>query len=53
VERLVREHGVAAIPGSGFGLDACHLRIAYGALDADSVEEGMNRLVRGLQSILG
>lgn len=52
VTRLVREHGVAAIPGSGFGLASCHLRIAYGALDRGSVEEGMDRLVRGLESIL-
>lgn len=53
VERLVRDHGVAAIPGSGFGLtDRCYLRIAYGALEAHTVEEGMDRLVRGLGEIL-
>tara|TARA_B100000809_G_scaffold99440_2_gene98025 strand:- start:1687 stop:2898 length:1212 start_codon:yes stop_codon:yes gene_type:complete len=53
VEQLVREHQVAVIPGSGFGLnDACYLRIAYGALEADTVEDGMDRLVRGLQTIL-
>jgi aspartate/methionine/tyrosine aminotransferase len=52
VERLVREHGVAAIPGSGFGLDGCYLRIAYGALHGDTVAEGMERLVTGLQTIL-
>ena len=53
VERLVREHGVAVIPGSGFGLtDSCCLRIAYGALEPHTVEEGMDRLVRGLDLIL-
>ena len=52
VERLVREHGVAAIPGSGFGLDGCYLRIAYGALHGDTVAAGMERLVNGLQTIL-
>lgn len=53
VERLVREHGVAVIPGSGFGLTGvCHLRIAYGALEADTVKAGMDRLVQGLQAIL-
>lgn len=53
VERLVREHGVAVIPGSGFGLtDVCHLRVAYGALEADTVKAGMDRLVQGLHAIL-
>jgi aspartate/methionine/tyrosine aminotransferase len=53
VERLIREHKVAVIPGSGFGLrDVCHIRIAYGALEANSVEEGMARLVQGLGTIL-
>ena len=53
VERLVRDHKVAVIPGSGFGLtDVCHLRIAYGALEAHTVEEGMDRLVVGLHEVL-
>jgi len=51
VERLVREHGVAAVPGTAFGLDGCTLRVSYGALDAGSVAEGMARLVRGLRAI--
>ena len=54
VERLVREHGVAAIPGTAFGQDeGCHLRVAYAALKADTVAEGIGRLVRGLQRVLG
>ncbi len=54
VERLVREHGVAVIPGTTFGLDqGCYLRVAYGALDADTIAEGMGRLVQGLKSIAG
>jgi len=54
VERLVAEHGVAAIPGTAFGLsDGCHLRVSYGALDRESVEEGIARLVRGLRAIVG
>ncbi len=53
VERLVREHGVAAIPGTTFGIDrGCTLRIAYGALEAQTVAEGMGRLVRGLKAIV-
>ncbi len=54
VERLVREYGVAVIPGDTFGIDdGCYLRVAYGALDADTIAEGMGRFVRGLKSIVG
>jgi aspartate/methionine/tyrosine aminotransferase len=53
VERLVREHRVAVIPGTAFGLeDPCHLRIAYGALEPDTVAQGMDRLVSGLRQLL-
>ena len=49
-ERLVREHRVAVIPGTAFGAaDAPYLRVSYGALDADTVVEGIDRLVRGLR----
>jgi aspartate/methionine/tyrosine aminotransferase len=52
--RLVTEHRVAVVPGSAFGLaDGCHLRVSYGALDADTVHEGMTRLVDGLAAIAG
>ena len=53
VERLVREHRVAAVPGTAFGLSGCALRVSYGALDAGTVAEGMDRLVRGLRAIAG
>ncbi|MFM1770244.1 MAG: hypothetical protein RJA22_2773 [Verrucomicrobiota bacterium] len=54
VERLVREHGVAVIPGTAFGLEeGCHLRVSYGALRREAVAEGMGRLVRGLRRIVG
>jgi aspartate/methionine/tyrosine aminotransferase len=52
-ERLIREHRVAAIPGSAFGLtQGCYLRISYGALDKDSVAAGVSRLVQGLRAIV-
>ena len=52
-ERLVREHGVAVIPGSTFGLeDGCYLRVSYGALDGETVTEGIGRLVRGLRALV-
>ncbi len=52
-ERLIREHGVAVIPGVAFGLEqGCYLRVAYGALDETTAAEGVRRLVKGLQAIL-
>ncbi len=52
-ERLIREHRVAAIPGTAFGLaDGCHLRVSYGALDAETVAEGVGRLTAGLKAIV-
>ncbi len=51
-ERLIREHGVAVIPGNAFGLESgCHLRVAYGALQEDTAAEGLGRLVRGLRAL--
>ena len=59
VERLIREFGVAVIPGTAFGMNdgtepepVCYLRVAYGALQKETVAEGVGRLVRGLKTIL-
>ena len=53
VERLVKEHGVAAIPGNAFGMEnGCYLRVAYGALQKETVAEGVGRLARGIKAIL-
>ena len=52
VERLVRDFGVAVIPGMTFGLsDGCYLRVSYGALTEETATEGIRRLVRGLRSL--
>jgi aspartate/methionine/tyrosine aminotransferase len=52
-ERLVREHRVAVVPGTAFGVgDGCYFRVAYGALQRETVEEGIGRLVNGLRAIL-
>jgi aspartate/methionine/tyrosine aminotransferase len=54
VERLVREHGVAAIPGTAFGVErGCSLRVAFGALERSTAEEGIGRLVKGLKALAG
>jgi aspartate/methionine/tyrosine aminotransferase len=53
IERLVREHGVAAIPGTAFGMsEGCYVRVAYGALEKATVAEGVGRLVGGIKAIL-
>jgi aspartate/methionine/tyrosine aminotransferase len=52
VERLIRQHRVAAIPGSAFADAApCSIRISYGALEPDAIAEGMARLVGGLRAL--
>ncbi len=64
-ERLIREHGVAVIPGTAFGMDpnglpgnddglsaACYLRVSYGALQKQTAASGIARLVKGLRTIL-
>jgi aspartate/methionine/tyrosine aminotransferase len=52
-ERLIRAHRVAVVPGSAFGVtDGCCFRVAYGALEKDTVAEGIGRLVSGLRTIL-
>jgi aspartate/methionine/tyrosine aminotransferase len=53
-ERLVREHRVAVIPGTAFGMTGgCYFRVAFGALQKATVAEGVGRLVTGLRAILG
>lgn len=52
-QRLIREHQVAVIPGTTFGMNnGCYLRVAYGALQQQTAAEGIERLVQGLKSIL-
>ena len=52
VERLIREHKVATIPGSAFADSApCSIRISYGALEPHVVAEGLGRLVGGLRAL--
>ena len=50
VRRLIA--GVAVIPGHTFGMDeGCYLRVSFGALDRDTADEGVRRLVRGLRAL--
>jgi len=50
-ETLVREFGVATVPGSGFGKEGVgHLRISFSASMIE-IEEGMNRFRKALQQV--
>jgi aspartate/methionine/tyrosine aminotransferase len=52
-ERLVREHKVAVIPGTSFGMtDGCYFRVAFGALQKATVAEGIGRLTAGLRALV-
>jgi aspartate/methionine/tyrosine aminotransferase len=52
-EQLIRDHRIAVIPGPAFGMtDGCYFRVAYGALQKDTVAEGIGRLMTGLRAIL-
>ena len=54
VKRLIQEYKVAVIPGTTFGMEqGCYLRVAYGALQKDTVTAGIDRLVQGLKAIVG
>jgi len=50
---MAEQHRVATIPGFAFGLSDAqagnYQRLSYGALDAASVEDGVNRLVRAVR----
>ena len=52
VERLIREFGVALIPGSAFGAGPrVHLRLAYASLTAKSLRTAATRLRDGLRAV--
>ncbi|MFO7630718.1 MAG: aminotransferase class I/II-fold pyridoxal phosphate-dependent enzyme [Prochlorococcaceae cyanobacterium] len=53
MRRLVREHGVAVVSGSSFGLAGCRLRLSYGMLAAGELDEALRRLQTGLAVLSG
>jgi len=47
---LIEKHGVATIPGSAFGIQSgCYLRLSYGALSNTDIDEGLDRIIKGLR----
>jgi aspartate/methionine/tyrosine aminotransferase len=54
VKRLIQEYKIAVIPGTTFGIEnGCYLRVAYGALQQETARQGIERLVKGVKSIIG
>jgi aspartate/methionine/tyrosine aminotransferase len=54
VQQLIRNHKVAAIPGSAFGLhEGCYLRLAYGSLAPENATVALDRFVDGIRAITG
>ncbi|HJO94705.1 MAG TPA: pyridoxal phosphate-dependent aminotransferase [Victivallales bacterium] len=52
-EKLIKNHKVAVIPGLTFGLDdGCYIRIGFAALHKDSFEEGLGRLLNGIDKLV-
>ena len=51
MEQLIRQHRVALVSGSSFGLSGCCLRLSYGMLGAAELSEALERLVAGLWSL--
>jgi aspartate/methionine/tyrosine aminotransferase len=54
VKKLIEEHKIAVLPGTTFGIhQGCCLRVAYGVLKPETAAPAIERLVTGLQVILG
>ena len=51
MEQLIRQHRVALVSGSSFGLSGCCLRLSYGMLGSAELSEALERLVDGLWSL--
>jgi aspartate/methionine/tyrosine aminotransferase len=51
MERLIRDHRVALVSGSSFGLQGCCLRLSYGMLNTADLHEALRRLVGGLHAL--
>lgn len=50
--QLIKQHDVAVVPGESFGsTNGRYLRLSYGNVRKEDVEEGMNRFSRGLRAI--
>ena len=52
VKKLIFEDNVVVVPGDTFGVnDGCYIRLAYGALEKETVSEGIGRFVDGINRL--
>ena len=51
-KELISKYKVAVVPGATFGMNkGCYLRLAFGALNKQTVTEGINRFVSGITNL--
>ena len=51
-KELISKYKVAVVPGATFGMNkGCYLRLAFGALNKQTVTEGINRFVTGITNL--
>ena len=52
-QQLIQKFHVATIPGSAFEAEGgSYLRISYGALTSETVTQGMDQLITGLETLV-
>ena len=52
-KQLIEKYKVATIPGSAFGIESgCYLRLSYGALLDNEINEGLDRIIQGLGELM-
>ncbi len=52
-KQLIEKYKVATIPGTAFGIESgCYLRLSYGALLENEINEGLDRLIQGLTELV-
>ncbi|MFK8067558.1 MAG: pyridoxal phosphate-dependent aminotransferase [Gammaproteobacteria bacterium] len=52
VKKLIEKYKVAVLPGDAFGMkQGCYLRVSFGALQSETVIDGIRRLTKGLTEI--
>lgn len=51
-KQLIEEYGVIVLPGSMFDVSFCSFRLSYGNLSEKKVNEGITRLINGIQTLL-
>jgi aspartate/methionine/tyrosine aminotransferase len=52
-KELISKYKIAVVPGFTFGMNnGCYLRLAFGALNKQTVSEGIDRFVKGINDLV-